>query len=67
MTKKIAGYDECRKEVEKARLPEPIVFDPMIMIFDPKKLEDIRDKYGVDLYMAVMKDVEREDGQRMTA
>ena len=62
-----AGYDECCKAIRKARLKKPVVFDPMIMYYDPKKLADVRDRFGVDLYLEAMKEIEEEDRRRMTA
>ena len=57
----MSGYDKCRKTIEKARLPEPIVLECMTIKFDPRKLEDARDKFGYDLYIKVMNDIAREE------
>ncbi len=48
---KTAGYWECRNEIIAARLPTPHKYEPFTELFNVDKLDAIRDKYGVDLYI----------------
>lgn len=48
---KAHGYYECFEKVEKARTAEPI---------DTNELNNIRDRYGYDLYIECLNDVTKK-------
>ena len=47
---KSAGYWACRNEIINAHLATPRKYEPFTELFDTEKLDEIRGKYGVDLY-----------------
>lgn len=47
---KTAGYWPCRNEIINAHLSTPHKYEPFTELFDIEKLDEIRNKYGVDLY-----------------
>ena len=57
-----SGYINCYKEIEEAILENPIVYQPFTVYFDRKQLDDIRDKYGVDLFKKCYADVKKKHG-----
>lgn len=54
---KSSGYWACRNEIVSAQLPTPHEYGAFTEFFDVQKLDEIRDKYGVDLYTACYADV----------
>ena len=62
MNGKTNGYVNCYKEIEGAILKNPIVYQPFTVYFDGKQLDDIRDKYGVDLFKECYADVKKKHG-----
>lgn len=54
---KMSGYEACREAVEKARLEEPIECEPFTIIFNPYLLEEVRERFGYELYREVMTDM----------
>ena len=44
------GQEPCCIAIEKAVLADPIVYQSFTAYFDREKLDNVRDKYGVDLY-----------------
>lgn len=57
---KPAGYEACYAEMMSAKLEKPIYYPYFAVYFDSKKLGDIRDKYGEDLYRQCRADVLEE-------
>ncbi len=57
---KTAGYWACRNEIINARLSTPHRYEPFTAFFDVEKLDEIRDKYGADLYKECYTDVLQE-------
>lgn len=47
---KTAGYWPCHNEIINAHLSTPHKYEPFTELFDVEKLDEIRNKYGVDLY-----------------
>lgn len=47
---KTAGYWPCRNEIINAHLSTPHKYEPFTELFDIEKLDEIRNKYGADLY-----------------
>ena len=62
MNGKTSGYVSCYKEIEGAILENPIVYQSFTVYFDGKQLDDIRDKYGVDLFKECCADVKKKHG-----
>ena len=56
MIKTRAEEDACYKAIMSARLETPIVYEPFTQYFDTEKLENVRDKYGYDLYISCLRD-----------
>ena len=52
------GYEACKNEIEDTILDNPIVYEPFTSYFDTKKLDDIKAKYGKDLFETCKADVE---------
>lgn len=59
---KMAGYDVCREAIERCRLKEPRVWYQVPIVFDPDMLMEVRDRFGYDLYVEVMKDIRKDEG-----
>lgn len=57
---KTAGYWACRNEIASAQFSTPLTFEPFTEYFDTEKLDEIRDKYGADLYKECYADVLQE-------
>ena len=51
-----AAYDNCYKAIMGAKLEKPHVYESFTEYFDHKKLADIRDNFGYDLYMTCLGD-----------
>lgn len=49
-------YDACYKEIMQAKLDAPKIYECMTVYFDTEKLENVRDKYGYDLYISCLRD-----------
>ena len=47
---KPTGYWPCRNEIINAHLSAPHKYEPFTELFDTEKLDEIRSKYGADLY-----------------
>ena len=60
MNGKTSGYVNCYKEIEGAILENPVVYQPFTVYFNGKQLNDIRDKFGVDLFKECYADVKKE-------
>lgn len=52
------GYDKCYKAIMSTILEEPIRYEPFTTHFDVIKLEEIKAKFGKDLFDLCLKDVE---------
>lgn len=61
---KSSGYCACHNEIVSAQLPSPHEYGTFTEFFDTRKLDEIRDKYGVDLYAACYADALYEISQR---
>lgn len=57
---KPAGYWPCRNEIISARLSTPHKYEPFTEFFDVEQLDNIRDKYGVDIYRICYADALQE-------
>ena len=53
-----SGFYDCMNEIEMARLPAPIVYEPFTVYFDSKALEQVRDKYGESFYRECMESID---------
>lgn len=62
MNGKSSGYVNCYKAIEGAILENPIVYQPFTVYFDRKQLDDIKDKYGADLFKECYTDVKKKHG-----
>ena len=47
---KPTGYWPCHNEIINAHLSAPHKYEPFTELFDTEKLDEIRSKYGADLY-----------------
>lgn len=52
------GYDECYNAIKDALLEEFIYYETFTSYFDMTKLEEIKAKFGKDLFDLCLKDVE---------
>ena len=57
---KTAGYWACRNEIVNAHLDTPHKYEPFTELFDTEKLDEIRDRYGADLYKECYADALQE-------
>ena len=49
-------YDSCYKAIMNCKLAAPHVYQPFTEYFDIKKLANVQDKYGYDLYIRCLRD-----------
>ena len=54
------GYWPCRNEIINAHLSTPHKYEPFTELFDIEKLDEIRAKYGADLYKMCYSDALHE-------
>ena len=57
---KTSGFYNCLSEIMDAKLPKPIVYPSFTVYFDSNRLDEIKSKYGAELFKECYKYVRME-------